>query len=232
MDIVITNNKFEGVGKTNILLARLKNVTVSNNVFHNFKLDAIRVEGGYNFGEWLFENNKFENDEVQAHNGIYLQSVSGIEDTTYQKITITNNTFKNIGDSTSESSYNCAISIRTYQEKGLTLEITYNNFENCINYFNLRNNGADSATFACSINYNKFKGVPSGVYHRNIRPGSNDTASSNPPLTTMDYNLFLDSEGAVLADLSQFADKFLDLSDQSNKNNYATKEEYEEMIRS
>lgn len=231
-DIVIKNNKFEGVGKTNILLARLKNVTVSNNVFHNFKLDAIRVEGGYNFGEWLFENNKFENDEVQAHNGIYLQAVSGIEDTTYQKITITNNTFKNIGDSTSESSYNCAISIRTYQEKGLTLEITYNNFENCINYFNLRNNGADSATFACSINYNKFKGVPSGVYHRNIRPGSNDTASSNPPLTTMDYNLFLDSEGAVLADLSQFADKFLDLSDQSNKNNYATKEEYEEMIRS
>lgn len=232
MDIVITNNKFEGVGKTNILLARLKNVTVANNVFHNFKLDAIRVEGGYNFGEWLFENNKFENDEVQAHNGIYLQSVSGVEESgVYQKITITNNTFKNIGDATSESSYNCAISIRTYQEKGLTLEITYNNFENCINYMNLRNNGADKATFTGSINYNKFKGVPSGVYHRNIRPGSNDTATSNPPLTTMDYNLFLDSEGAVITDLSQFADKFLDLSEQSNKNNYATKEDYEEMIR-
>ena len=97
---------------------------------------------------------------------------------------------------------------------------------------NLRNNGADKATFTCSINYNKFKGVPSGIYHRNIRPGSNDTATSNPPLTTMDYNLFLDSEGAVITDLSQFADKFLDLSEQSNKNNYATKEDYEEMIRS
>ena len=231
-DIVITNNRFDNISETAIMLARLKNVTVANNTFHNFKLDAIRAEGGYNFGEWVFENNKFENDEMQAHNGMYLQSVSGIEETTYQSIKINNNTFKNIGSSEFESSYTCAISIRTYQEKGLTLEINYNNFENCYNYMNLRNNGANADTFACSINYNKFKGVPAGVFHRNNRPGSNDTASSNPPLTVMDYNLFLDSEGSVIADLSQYADKFLDLSEQSNKNNYATKDAYEEMIRS
>ncbi|MCR5422604.1 MAG: Ig-like domain-containing protein, partial [Bacilli bacterium] len=231
-NVVIKNNKFSNITEAGIMVARVKNVTVTDNSFYNFKKDAVRGEGGYNHGDWLFENNKFINDEVSGNNGIYLQAVSGIEDTTYQKIIITNNTFKNIGDSTSKSSYNCAISIRTYQEKGLTLEITYNNFENCVNYLNLRNNGATSATFTGIISYNRFKGVPSGVYHRNIRPGSDDTATSNPPLTIMDYNLFLDSEGAVLADLSQFADKFLDLSDQSNKNNYATKEEYEEMIRS
>ena len=231
-DILITNNRFDNISETGIMLARLKNVTVANNTFHNFKLDAIRCEGGYNFGEWVFENNKFENDEMQAHNGIYLQSVSGIEETTYQSIKINNNTFKNIGSSEFESSYTCAISIRTYQEKGLALEINYNNFENCYNYLNLRNNGANADTFTCAINYNKFKGVPTGVFHRNNRPGSNDTASSNPPLTVMDYNLFLDGEGNVITDLSTYADKFLDLSEQSNKNNYATKDAYEEMIRS
>ena len=232
IDIVIKNNKFENITETGIMLARLKNVTVTNNVFHNFKLDAIRCDGGYNYGEWVFENNKFENDEMQANNGLYIQSASGAEDGTYQSIKISNNTFKNIGNAENQSSYVCAISIRTYQEEGLNLEITYNNFENCYNYLNLRNNGADKDTFTCSINYNKFKGVPTGVYHRNIRPGSNDTSTSNPPLTIMDYNLFLDSEGNVITDLAPYAAKFLDLSDQSNKNNYATKAEYEEMIRS
>ena len=230
-DIVITNNKFSNVAETCIMVARLKNVTIANNGFYNFKLDAIRGEGGYNFGEWVFEYNKFINDEMSGHNGIYLQAVSGIEDTVYQSIKINNNTFKNIGDASSESSYNCAISARTYQEEGLALEITYNTFETCLNYINFRNNGASADTFTASINYNKFVGVPTGVYHRNIRPGSNDTASSNPPLTVMDYNLFIDNEGSAITDLTAYADKLLDLADTSNKNNFATKEEYEELIR-
>ena len=230
-DITISHNKFSNLTGPGILLARLKNVTVTDNGFYEFKTDAIRAEGGYNFGEWVFENNKFINAEQQGYNGMYLQAVSGIEDTTYQSIVIKNNTFKNIGDSTNASKYQGAISTRTYQEKGLTLEISYNTFENCVNYLNLRNNGANKDTFTGSINFNKFVGVPTGVYHRAIMNDS-DTATSNPPLDVMDYNLFLTAEGAAITDLSQYAAKFQDLSEQSNKNNYASKEEYEEMIRS
>ena len=230
-DITISHNKFSNLTGPGILLARLKNVTVIDNGFYEFKTDAIRAEGGYNFGEWVFENNKFINAEQSGYNGMYLQAVSGIEDTTMQSITIKNNTFKNIGDSSNSSKYQGAISTRTYQEKGLTLEISYNTFENCVNYLNLRNNGANASTFTGSVNFNKFVGVPTGVYHRAIMTES-DTAASNPPLTVMDYNLFLAADGTVV-DLTQNAAKFLDIdNDKSNKNNYASKEEYEEMIRS
>ena len=63
-DIVIKNNKFSNITESAILIARLKNVTVENNGFYNFKRDAIRGEGGYNYGEWVFEGNKFVNDEI------------------------------------------------------------------------------------------------------------------------------------------------------------------------
>ncbi|MDY0064632.1 MAG: Ig-like domain-containing protein, partial [Bacilli bacterium] len=144
-------------------------------------------------------------------------------------ILIQNNKFKNIGLVSGTSSYNCAISIRTYQEHGLKLDILYNTFESCVNFLNLRNNGAIADTFTSNVNYNKFIGIPSGVYHRNIRPGSSDTATSNPPLTNMDYNYFEDGEGNPIADLSTYAAKFLDLA--SYVNNYATKAEYEEILK-
>ncbi|MFA7126594.1 MAG: Ig-like domain-containing protein [Bacilli bacterium] len=229
-NINIQFNCFTNVKETNIMVARAIDVTVSNNGFYNFGMDAIRCEGGYNYGDWIFENNEFINDVQGGNNGIYLQSVSGILEDAYQTILIKNSVFKNIGIAEAASSYNCAISIRTYQEKGLQLDILYNTFENCVNYLNLRDNGAIADTFISNVNYNKFVGVPSGVYHRNIRPGSTDTLISNLPLTNMDYNYFEDISGTPIADLSSYADKLLDLK--SYANNFATKAAYEEVIKS
>ncbi len=224
-NIVVQYNKFSGVKETNILFARNDTVTVENNGFYNFSLDAIRVEGGFNYGVWTFANNEFKNDEVSGTNGIYFQSVSGILNEKYQEIIITNNLFENIGTAEATSSYNCAISIRTYQEKGLKLDILYNTFRNCINYFNLRNNGAAADTFTSNVNYNAFYGVPTGVYHRNVRPGSSDTSTSNLFLTNMDYNFFATAEGEAITDLTAYSDKFLDLA--SYANNFDNIAEYE-----
>ena len=228
-NITITNNKFSNITETGILLARLTNVNVENNGFYNFKRDAVRGEGGYNWGDWVFVNNKFVNDELgSSNNALYLQSVSGADEAgVWQTITIKNNTFKNVGSSTSTSNYNAAIAWRTYQEKGLTVDISYNTFESCINYMNLRNNGATTTTYEANIMYNKFVGVPTTFYHKNLN-GNDDTAS-NPLLTVMDYNLFLDSEGNVIA--TPDASKLLDLKEGSNANNYTSKDAYNDMIK-
>lgn len=227
--IEIIYNKFENIKKTGVLVARVKNVTVSNNVFHNFTHEAIRGEGGYNYGKWTFDNNTFKNDQKQAYNGIYLQSVSGAENGKCQEIYITNSLFENIGEDESTSSYNGAISMRTYQEAGLKCDILYNTFRNCNNYLALRNNGATKDSYESNVNFNAFYGVPTGVYHRNCAPGTSDTASSNPPLTNMDYNLFVDDEGNVLTDLSAYSDKFVDLASYANP--FASKAEYEARLK-
>ena len=228
-NLKVINNRFNNIKKTGVLFARNNNVTVTGNEFINFTNDAIRAEGGYNYGTWLFDGNTFKNDQLQAMNGIYFQSVSGILEGAYQQIVITNNKFENIGTEGAESSYNCAISIRTYQEKGLGINILYNTFKNCVNYMNLRNNGANAETFEAHINYNKFVGVPSGVYHRNCRPGSGDSEASNPFLANMDNNYFEDLEGNPIVDLTPYKDKFVDLA--SYKDNFATKAEYEAKLK-
>ena len=231
-NLVIENNLFENVEETCILIGRALNVTVQNNVFHNFGRDAIRAEGGYNYGLWSFIGNEIYNDELGANNGIFLQSVSGtLEAVPVQEIYLANNTFKNIGQAETENTYNCAFGFNTYQEKGLKCKVEFNTFENCVNLFSMRNNGqAEPFVFESVIENNVFKGVPAGVYHRNNRPGSSDTATTNPPLTVMDKNLYLDAEGNVITDLTQYADKFQDLAN-APKDNYATKADYEAVLK-
>ena len=228
-NIVVKYNKFSGVVETNVLFARNENVTVTNNAFLNFGRDAIRCEGGYNYGVWTFDKNVFKNDEVSGNNGIYFQSVSGIKEDKYQEIVITNNTFENIGIAENAPSiYNGALSMRTYQEKGLKVDVLYNTFKNCVNYLRFRNNGANADTFTANINYNAFYGVPSGVYHANCN-GVGDTQTSNPPLANMDCNFFATLEGSPIVELSEYADKFLDLA--SYAACYATKDEYENALK-
>ena len=223
-DLVFSYNKFENIQEPGIFVARAVNVKVNNNTVHGFTQDAIRGDGGYNFGYWEFTDNTIYNDTMSGYAGIYLQSVSGkLDDGTIQEIYVANNYFKNIGVEHT-SSYIVAFGFRTYQEQGLKCNIMYNTFENCKNYLNLRNNGGDN-TFECNINYNKFIGVPDGVYHRNLRPGSNDTTTSNPILANMDYNLFMDKDGNVITDLTPYAAKFVDLL--SYKDNFTSKEAYE-----
>ena len=229
-DINIHHNKFESVSETNVMVARCVNVSITDNVFHNFGMDAVRSEGGYNRGLWTIENNKFENDTLSGMNGVYLQATSGEVDGVSQEITVRNNTFKNIGNASDTTGFSGAfIAGQMYQEKGLKLTVEFNIFENCVNYIVSRNNGAKKDNYTEIINYNKFVGVPSAAYHRNKTPNSGDNDSSNPPLAVMDYNLFLDNEDNVIATLD--ATKFLDIDESSNKNNFATKEAYEAQIK-
>lgn len=221
--------KFNNVTEKNIFLARNKNVTVRDCGFYNFKQDAIKGEGGYNFGEWKFINCEFINDTPSGCNGIYLGAVSGIDGDKWQTIDILFCTFKNIGADATLSKYHCAIVLGGYyQEKGLTTNILYNTFENCPVYVNARNNGAVAATFETNINYNKFIGIPSDVYHRNCSV-STDTEAKNPSLSNMDYNLFIDNEGNVITDLQTVSDKIIELA--SCTNNFTSVEDYENAIK-
>ncbi len=227
VNIVIAYNKFENIKETGIMIARDKDITIKNNVFHNFALDAIRAEGGYNYGDWVIENNEFYNDVQGGYNAIYLQSISGDEEGVYQTISIINNTIKNVG--VADTTYSGAISARTYQECGLKADVLYNIFENCTNYIHLRNNGATVDTFELNINYNKFIGIPNDYYHRNIEPGSNDTEASNPTLANLDYNYFEDNDGQAIADLGAYSEKIIDAK--SCTNNFTTKAEYEAKVK-
>ena len=227
-NIKVLYNKFENIDEPAIFIARCKNVTVNNNVVHNFTKDAIRADGGYNYGYWEFDHNKLYNDQKQAYAGLYLQSVSGRDDDGSQVISITNNEFENIGVE-GTSSYICALGARTFQEQGLKADVLYNTFTNCNNFIHFRNNGTAPADFELNINYNKFVGVPVTFYHINSNPGSNDTTSSNPVLANMDYNLFIDDAGAVITDLSAYEAKFIDVL--SKANNYQSVADYEAALK-
>lgn len=77
------NNRFENVSTTNILVNRVKNLTVDNCVFLDFDHDAIRLEGGYNYGDLYFTGNLFEQTVVNnGNNAIFLQAVAGASGTT------------------------------------------------------------------------------------------------------------------------------------------------------
>ena len=224
-DLVVEECKFNNITEKCIFLARNKNVTIKNCGFYNFKQDAVRGEGGYNYGNWVFDHCEFINDELSGCNGIFLGAVSGIDGGEYQTITVTNCTFKNIGGDATASKYHCAIALGGYyQEKGLKTDILYNTFENCPVYINARNNGGVKETFTTNINYNKFIGIPSDVYHRN-RSVATDTETTNPYLSNMDYNLFIDNDGNVIADLSTVSDKIIELA--SCTNNYTSVADYE-----
>ena len=230
--LLVENNLFENIEETCILIGRATNILIQNNVFHNFGRDAVRAEGGYNYGKWEFISNEFVNDELGANNGIFLQSVSGTSEAyPVQEIYLAKNLFKNIGIAENTTTYNGAFGFNTYQEKGLKCTIELNTFENCVNVFAMRNNGqAEPYVFESTIVNNIFIGVPTGVYHRNNRVGSGDSATTNPPLTVMDKNLYLDAEGNVITDLTQYADKFADLA-HAPAENYATKADYQAMLK-
>ena len=194
--LVISDSLFEDLKMTGISLIRVNDVKVENCVFHNFALDAIRSDGGYNNGKWEFYNNKFYNDELAGYNGIYLQSTSG--NLSIQEIYVLNNYFENIGAIANQTQFKGAFNTRTYQEKGMKLHFMYNTVKGCANGMTIRNNGeSDLSKYEEKVNYNVFINI-AGHYHRNFTIGSGDTAESNPVESNFDYNLFLGADGSVL----------------------------------
>ena len=52
------NNKFT-CKEGSIKLGRVDDVTITGNVFKNFEVEAVRVEGGYNAGTFNIKDNQF-----------------------------------------------------------------------------------------------------------------------------------------------------------------------------
>ncbi|MBO7079984.1 MAG: InlB B-repeat-containing protein [Bacilli bacterium] len=224
-NIVVSNCYFENINRAGLYLARLCDVKVERCEFHNFTNDAIRGDGGYNYGKWEFLNNKFYNDAQQGTNGIYLQSVSGSE--VLQEIYVLNNEFINIGDVSKNTYFSGAFSVRTYQEQGLKAYFKYNKVENCLNGVTLRNNGARSDTYIEEVNYNIFKNITNNIHKSLAR--ETDTETTNPILANFDYNLFLDASDNVLT-YDQVSNHVLEVI--SCQNTFASYEEYLLSLRS
>ena len=195
-NIKFINNKFN-VKEGGIKLGRVDDITVSGNEFLNFEVAGIRVEGGYNSGTFNFDNNKFVNDTLKGHIGIYFNSYGGSG--TSINVKITNNTFKNIGKST--ATYVGAIGAKSYQENGATWLVEGNTFENCYNCMQIRNNATstnhDKYPWTFKATNNTFIGVPEGVYYK-CRVNASDSASTNPTVAVFENNTFKDNNGNVI----------------------------------
>ena len=206
-NVEIANNRFERVDAINVLVNRLHNLSVYNNVFIDFGRDAVRVEGGYCDGEISFVGNHFEQTSTgKGYSGISLASVAGSAKT---NILISDNTFKNLGKDLSAEGlvpFSGAISSHRFQEKPTSYVISNNIFDHCYNYISLRNNGATASTFEATIENNQFLGLPHDFYH-NSYIGS-DSSTTNPHLAIFNANYYEDNDGNVISDLSKYADLF------------------------
>ncbi len=219
-NVVISNNKFDNVSNENIYIAVVTTCTISNNSFTNFDYDAIRFDGGYNYGVHKIANNTFANDTLSAYNGIYFRCVGSNGDAynteLLHQVIVTKNTFKNIGQSGVE--FSGAVSSNGYQEYGATLSYTYNVFENCTNYLYLRNSATaanhSAYTWSGTANYNTFIGVPETYYHKNAT--SSDTTESNPALINFDDNLYVDNDGNIILDKATIEAKLFGVKDFSS----------------
>ncbi|MGD9886554.1 MAG: Ig-like domain-containing protein [Bacilli bacterium] len=205
-NFIITNNAFSNVSGNNIMIGNILNLTLKDNTFIDFDQDAVRIDGGYNSGLLLIENNDFSNTTLSAYNGLYLRSLGAAKASANpQVVTIINNHFKNIGQPGID--FSGAISTNSYQEYGITIDISHNIFETCTNYLWVRNN-ATSANHASypwvgKVEYNAFLGEPLVYYHRNRN--TTDTEATNPALIEFAYNFFGDASGEVITlDMNKF----------------------------
>lgn len=209
-DLYFANNYFKNVKRTSIFIAVVEDVEIENNIFENFTYDAIRVDGGYNYGYLILENNDFSCDVPEtAHNGIYFRSLGHSKDSDNpHDVIVRNNSFVNIG--IPDVIYSGAISSSSYQEYGLTIAVTNNYFENCTNYIMLRNNATEANhnnyAWIGVINFNVFVGEPLKYYYTNHT--GEESSTTNPALVNMDYNFFGDADLNPL-DLETISEKFI-----------------------
>ena len=220
-DFVITNNAFSNVPQINIMMGNLLNLTIKDNTFKDFAQDAIRLDGGYNSGLLLVDNNLFANTTLSGYNGLYLRSLGAARNSANpQVVKVTNNHFKNIGQAGTD--FSGALSTNSYQEYGLNITISHNVFETCTNYLWVRNNAtADNHAnypWVGKVEYNAFLGEPLVYYHHNRN--ATDTEITNPALIEFAYNFFGDASGKVISlDMNKF------LAVKSVTNNFNSLEE-------
>ncbi len=206
-DFVITNNSFTNIEAMVIYIGLPINLTVSDNTFKDFGRDAVRVSGGHVSGDLVFTNNTFEQTtKNHGYNAIYTQSLAGNSNSALCRVFIENNTFKQIGTD-KETVANGVISAFNFQEHTTEIYIRNNVFDHCQDYIYLRNNAGNETTWKCEIENNQFLGLPNAYYYANLN-GTTDSYTSNPKLAVFKANYYEDNEGAVIKDLTTYAEYF------------------------
>ena len=191
-DILIENNTFTNIGDCGINASTMHDFKAINNTFDGFNKDAIRMNNGIVREEctWLFTDNSFSNGE---YSGIYFRTYASDTVDFYHYVTITNNSFNNVGNNGGE--YVGAILFRNYQEGCVSVDIRYNTFKNCKKFIFLRNNAiaAHQVNFTGFVGYNTFETIPSNYYFNNLN--NSDTNTLNPKQAILKDNVYLDGNG-------------------------------------
>lgn len=205
-DFNIQNNHFENISMVNVMVNRANNLSVDNNVFLDFGVDALRCEGGYNKGVLSFTNNHFEQTERNnGYNAMFLYALSGGAGS-YTHVIIDHNVFKNIGTNKDETNFNGTIAARVYQENKTDIDVKNNVFDHCVDGMHLRNNGANTSNWSCTVENNQFLGLPEHYYYASYYGG--DSESTNPHLAKFTKNYYEDNDGKVISDLAPHAALF------------------------
>ena len=202
----ILNNSFVNVSEINVLVNRAINISVDNNEFKDFDLDAIRIEGGYAYGALGFTNNVFEQSvEGNGNVGIFFYSIAGASDAQAALVLIENNTFIKVGRDNG-TVFTSAIAAYRFQENYTSYTIKNNVFDHCYDYLYIRNNGGNSSNWFLTVEDNQFLGLPHNQYYGSYR--GSDSESTNPHLAVFTKNYYEDNEGKVISDLSAYAAYF------------------------
>ena len=202
----VFNNSFINVSEVNVLANRVVNITVDGNVFKDFDLDAIRIEGGNCYGAMGFTNNVFEQTTLgNGNNGIFLYSIGGASASQPTHCVIKNNSFIKLGKDNG-TVFTGAISAYRFQENYTVIDIEHNIFDHCYDYLYLRNNGGDNTNWFCTVENNQFLGLPTNQYYGSYR--GSDSETTNPHLAVFTENYYEDNNGAVITDLSSLASYF------------------------
>ena len=202
----ILNNSFVNVSEVNVLANRAINLSVDGNLFKDFDLDAIRIEGGYSYGSLAFTNNVFEQTTKETGNvGIFLYSVAGSSNAEKALVLIANNEFINVGKDNG-TVFTAAVCAYRFQENYTTFAIENNVFDHCYDYLYLRNNGGNNEIWFCTVENNQFLGLPHNQYYGSYR--DSDSESTNPHLAVFTQNYYEDNDGKVITDLSAYAAYF------------------------
>ncbi|HHW79356.1 MAG TPA: hypothetical protein GX742_00980, partial [Acholeplasmataceae bacterium] len=172
-DIFIEDNIFDNIQSDIIAIDRTMKdteISIRNNDFLNFRIGAIRFDGGYNNGTYNIIGNKFENDQKQASAAITFrayapENIAG----NVQTINILDNTFINIGNEQSNpvDSYpaSAVIGASTFNSNPIDFNITNNMFVNTHNTVHLRKGGNyDNNTWDVDITNNTFQNTTGFMY--------------------------------------------------------------------
>ena len=211
-DITIINNYFKDINIHGIALYKYKNLKITNNIFENFKLDAIREYNGESLssGQLLIRNNDFING---GYNAIFF-NMYGPMAASYEKIiSIYDNEFKNVSKTIEDVDY-YAINFNEFHGGTVSVSLKYNSFENCINNIKFEKNERENLdkNLNAYVNYNKFvsdnvKYIINNGLTKNINYEYNYIGKNNGSEFTNINNLFVGTNiGVNKISLTEFND--------------------------